>query len=79
MYCLIILFSFPLLGSVVYFAAIYLPASRMDRGVRKVANVAANGLSAEQEKAQQHWSKHTRSLHQPLMRRVDAAISEARK
>lgn len=42
MYWLIILFSFPLLGSVVYFVAIYLPASRMERGVRKVANVAAN-------------------------------------
>ncbi len=46
MYWLIILFSFPLLGSVVYFMAIYLPASRMDRGVRKVANVAANAVTS---------------------------------
>jgi hypothetical protein len=46
MYWLIILFSFPLLGSVVYFAAIYLPASRMERGVRKVANVAANAVTS---------------------------------
>jgi hypothetical protein len=46
MYWLIILFSFPLLGSVVYFVAIYLPASRMDRGVRKVANVAANVVTS---------------------------------
>ena len=42
MYWLIILFSFPLLGSVVYFVAIYLPHSRMQRGVRQVANVAAS-------------------------------------
>jgi hypothetical protein len=45
MYWLIILFSFPLLGSVVYFVAIYLPASRMERGVRKVANVATGAVT----------------------------------
>ena len=32
MYWLIILFSFPLLGSVVYFVAIYLPSSRLEAG-----------------------------------------------
>jgi hypothetical protein len=37
----------------------------------------ANGLHAELEKAQQHWSKHTRSVHQPMMRRVDEAIKTA--
>ena len=44
-YWLFILFSFPLLGSIVYFATIYLPASRMDRGLRKVANAAGSVAS----------------------------------
>ena len=39
---LIILFSFPLLGSVVYFLAIFLPSSRLERGIVKVGNAAAN-------------------------------------
>ncbi len=40
MYWLIILFSFPLFGSVVYFFVEYLPASKMERGVRKASNKA---------------------------------------
>ncbi|MEO7496071.1 MAG: hypothetical protein ABIT83_08765 [Massilia sp.] len=34
LYWLVILFMFPMLGSVVYFFAIFLPASRMERGLR---------------------------------------------
>ena len=40
MYWLLILFSFPLLGSIVYFVVEYLPASRMQRTAGKVANAA---------------------------------------
>ena len=35
MYWLIILFSFPLLGSLVYFVAIYLPSSRLEVGAKR--------------------------------------------
>lgn len=42
MYWLIILFSFPLFGSIVYFFAIYLPNSRLEHGARKVVAAAAS-------------------------------------
>ncbi|MES2180942.1 MAG: hypothetical protein V4493_02455 [Pseudomonadota bacterium] len=40
MYWLLILFSFPLLGSIVYFFAEYLPASRVEHGVKQVSTKA---------------------------------------
>ena len=43
-YWLLILFSFPLLGSVVYFFAIYLPNSRLQSGARKVVATAARAM-----------------------------------
>ncbi len=49
MYWLIILFSFPMLGSLVYFFAEYLPASKMQRGVKKVSNVAIKLLDPTRE------------------------------
>ena len=49
MYWLIILFSFPLLGSVVYFVVEYLPASRMQRTAGKVANAAIGFIDPERE------------------------------
>jgi len=49
MYWLIILFSFPLLGSIVYFFAVYLPQSRLERGVGKVARTAMQVLDPERE------------------------------
>lgn len=49
MYWLIILFSFPLLGSVVYFFAEYLPASKMERGVKKVSSKAMQLLDPSRE------------------------------
>lgn len=48
-YWLFILFSFPLLGSVVYFATIYLPNSRLERGARQVVRAAAKALDPERE------------------------------
>ena len=44
MYWLMILFMFPLLGSIVYFAAIYLPGSRLERGARRTVVAAARSL-----------------------------------
>lgn len=44
LYWLFILFAFPLLGSVVYFFAIYLPNSRLDHGARKAVSAAARAM-----------------------------------
>ncbi|KQV46270.1 hypothetical protein ASC95_27090 [Pelomonas sp. Root1217] len=44
LYWLFILFAFPLLGSAVYFFAIYLPNSRLDHGARKAVSAAARAL-----------------------------------
>jgi hypothetical protein len=49
MYWLIILFSFPLLGSIVYFLVEYLPHSRMNRGINKAAGAAMKLLDPERE------------------------------
>ena len=44
LYWLFILFAFPLLGSVVYFFAVYMPNSRLDHGARKAVANAARAL-----------------------------------
>lgn len=49
MYWLMILFMFPLLGSVVYFFGIYLPNSRIEHGARKVVAGAAKALDPTRE------------------------------
>ena len=49
MYWLIILFSFPLLGSIVYFLVVYLPDSRLERGARKAVARAARALDPGRE------------------------------
>ena len=49
MYWIIILFSFPLLGSIVYFVAVYLPTSRLEHGARKVVAAAARTLDPTRE------------------------------
>ncbi len=49
MYWLIILFSFPLLGSIVYFLVVYLPNSRLERGARKAVAAAVKVLDPERE------------------------------
>lgn len=49
MYWLLILFSFPLLGSIVYLFAVYLPDSRLQYGARKVVATAAKALDPTRE------------------------------
>lgn len=49
MYWLFILFSFPLLGSLVYFLVEYLPSSRLERGIRNVTASAARALDPTRE------------------------------
>ena len=48
-YWLIILFSFPLLGSIVYFFAEYLPANKLNRGVQQLSNSALKLLDPSRE------------------------------
>lgn len=48
-YWLFILFSFPLLGSAVYFFVEYLPNSRAERKIGKVANIAVGLLDPGRE------------------------------
>ena len=48
-YWLFILFAFPLLGSVVYFFAIFLPNSRLQRHARQLANSAVKALDPTRE------------------------------
>ncbi|HTD05356.1 hypothetical protein [Undibacterium sp.] len=49
LYWLFILFSFPLLGSLVYFLVIYLPQSRLDRGLRQATAIAIKSLDPGRE------------------------------
>jgi hypothetical protein len=48
-YWLLMLFSFPLLGSVVYFFAIYLPQSRLQHGARKTIAAVGRALDPTRE------------------------------
>lgn len=48
-YWLFILLAFPLLGSIVYFLAVYLPSSRLQRSATKLARSAVNSLDPNRE------------------------------
>lgn len=49
LYWLFILFVFPMLGSLVYFFAIYLPNSRLDHGARRAVTAAARVMDPGRE------------------------------
>lgn len=49
LYWLIILFAFPMLGSLVYLFAVYLPNSRLERGAMKAVSAAAKALDPGKE------------------------------
>lgn len=49
MYWLMILFAFPMLGSAVYFFAVYLPDSRLHHDVRRAATATAKALDPGKE------------------------------
>lgn len=48
-YWLVILFMFPLLGSIVYFAVVFLPDARLQRGVRKAGSAIQKTLNPGRE------------------------------
>jgi hypothetical protein len=49
LYWLIILFSFPLFGSVVYFFVVFLPSSKLQHGLRKAGTVVQKSLDPNRE------------------------------
>lgn len=49
MYWLFILFVFPLLGSLVYFFAVYLPNSRLERGAMNAVRAAVKAIDPQRE------------------------------
>ncbi|WP_028103710.1 hypothetical protein [Pseudoduganella violaceinigra] len=49
LYWLLILFSFPLLGSLVYFFAVYMPSTRLEHGARKAVAAAGRLLDPGRE------------------------------
>lgn len=49
MYWLFILFAFPLLGSLVYFFAVFLPETRLERGARRAVTKAVKALDPDRD------------------------------
>jgi hypothetical protein len=76
LYWLFILFMFPLLGSVVYFVAIYLPNSRLEHGARKAVKAAAKALDPTKELREAHAAYDDTPTAQNQMR-LAAALLEA--
>jgi hypothetical protein len=75
-YWLFILFSFPLLGSIVYFLAIYLPDSRLERSARKAVRGAVKALDPTRElRAARADFEHTPTAQNQM--RLAAALLEA--
>lgn len=75
-YWLIILFMFPLLGSIVYLFAVYLPDSRLQHTVRKTVTAAARSLDPGRDlrDAQQAYDLTPTAQNQM---RLAAALLEA--
>lgn len=76
MYWLLILFMFPLLGSIVYFFAIFLPSSRLEHSVRRTVSAAARSLDPGRElREAQHAFELTPTAQNRM--RLAAALLEA--
>lgn len=75
LYWLVILFMFPLLGSIVYFAVVFLPDARLRRGVRKAGSAIQQTLNPgrEMREAQQAFDL-TPTAHNQM--RLAAALFE---
>lgn len=76
MYWLLILFSFPILGSLVYFVVEYLPQSRLERRGRIAARAVHRRLDPEREvRAARHAFDLTPTAHHRM--RLAAALLDA--
>lgn len=74
MYWLLILFSFPLFGSIVYFLVIYLPNSRLEHGARKAVAAAARSLDPTRELREAHAAFEYTPTAQNQMRLASALL-----
>ena len=75
-YWLIVLFLFPLLGSIVYFVAVFLPASRLERGARQAVS-AAVGTFDPGRALREAQSAHAYAPTAQTQMRLAAALLEA--
>jgi len=76
LYWLIVLFSFPLLGSIVYFVAVYLPASRLERGARQALSAAVDTFHPGRA-LREAQSAHAYAPTAQTQMRLAAALLEA--
>jgi hypothetical protein len=78
LYWLLILFIFPLLGSIVYFAAVFLPQSRLQHGARKAGAAIQKRLDPGRElRDAQNSFDLTPTAHNQM--RLAAALLDAGK
>ncbi|HTJ95853.1 MAG TPA: tetratricopeptide repeat protein [Rhodocyclaceae bacterium] len=76
LYWLLILFSFPLLGSIVYFFAIYLPGSRLEHSARKASAGVAKALDPGRELREAKQAFELTPTAQNQMRLANALLEE---
>lgn len=76
MYWLIILFSFPLLGSIVYFFIEYLPSSKVERGLKQASSKAIQALDPSKALREAEAAFDLSSTIQNRMR-LAAALDDA--
>jgi hypothetical protein len=74
-YWLLILFMFPLLGSVVYFFAVYLPESQIQHKVNRTVNVVARSLDPGRELREAHAAFDMTPTAQNQMRLANALMA----
>jgi len=73
-YWLVILFMFPMLGSIVYFVAIYLPGSRLPFDMRKVTAAAIQHIDPQKELREAEVAFDLTSTAQNQMRLANALL-----
>ena len=80
-YWLFILFAFPGLGSVVYFFAIFLPNSRLQRHARQLANNAVKALDPTREvrEAQAAYDYSPTAQHEIRLAHALLAVGDAQR
>ena len=75
LYWLFILFAFPLLGSVVYFFAVYMPNSRLDHGARKAVSAAARAMDPGRDEREARAAFDVSPSAQNQMRLAEALLN----
>lgn len=76
MYWLLILFMFPLLGSVVYFLAVYLPQSRLERGAKRAVKAAVRTIDPTRDLRQARAQFEDMPTAQNQMRLAAALLAD---